>query len=173
MVGVGFAGAMWVARFTPLLPAHLAFVMVTSILVVTDFDEKLIPNRVLFPGTAISAALLAAGAAVEGRLPDLGRGLAVAAGYVGLLFLVAVLARGGFGLGDVKLAALLGLFLGFWGWFVFARGLLLIGLFGGIPALVLIALRRAGRKDEFPYGPAMVFGAWAALAIGDIGGGVF
>lgn len=96
----------------------------------------------------------------------MGRALVAAIGYFAVLLLVAIVTRGGFGMGDVKLAVLLGLFMGFWGWPVLAAGLFYTGLIGGIPALVLIATRRAGRGDELPYGPAMILGSWAALVFG-------
>lgn len=163
---VGFAGAVHVAGTGWLLPAHVVLAALTTVLVVTDLDEKLIPNRVLYPGTALAAALLAIGAVGTDRVADLGRGALAGVGYFALLLVVALASRGGFGMGDVKLAVVLGLFMGFWGWRVLASGLFYTGMIGGIPALVMIATRRAGRGDELPYGPAMVLGCWTALALG-------
>lgn len=163
---VGFAGAAHVAGTGWLLPSHLVLAALTTVLVVTDLDEKLIPNRVLYPGTAVAAGLLAVGAVGTDRLGDLGRGALAGVGYFALLLAVALASRGGFGMGDVKLAVVLGLFMGFWGWRVLASGLFYTGMIGGIPALVMIATRRAGRGDELPYGPAMVLGCWTALALG-------
>lgn len=162
----GLMGAAYVAGPTWLLPAHLLMFGLTTVLVVTDLDEKIIPNRLLYPGTTASAALLSLGAVITGRGEDMGRALVAAIGYFAVLLLVAIVTRGGFGMGDVKLAVLLGLFMGFWGWPVLAAGLFYTGLIGGIPALVLIATRRAGRGDELPYGPAMILGSWAALVFG-------
>jgi leader peptidase (prepilin peptidase) / N-methyltransferase len=166
-----FAAAGHVAGGGMLLVAHLLLAALTTVLVVTDLDAKLIPNRLLYPGTAIAAVLLAVGAVSEDRLGDLGRGAIAGVGYFGLLLAVAIISRGGFGMGDVKLAVVLGLFMGFQGWSVLASGLFYTGMYGGVPALVMIVTRRAGRGDELPYGPAMVFGAWTALVIG--GGGLF
>jgi leader peptidase (prepilin peptidase) / N-methyltransferase len=166
-----FAASGHVAGGGLLLPAHLLLAALTTVLVVTDLDAKLIPNRLLYPGTVMAALLLAVGALSTGRSGDLGRGVAAGVGFFGLLLLVALVTRGGFGMGDVKLAVVLGLFMGFQGWSVLAAGLFYTGLYGGIPALVMIATRRAGRGDELPYGPAMVFGAWTALVAG--GGGPF
>lgn len=161
----GFAGAGLVAGWTWLLPAHLWFVAVTLVLVVTDFDHLLIPNRVLYPGTVAALVLLGAGAAAEGRLGDLRRGTLGAAALFGLYLAVALAARGGFGFGDVKLAALLGLFTGFQGWRPFGLGIFLTGVAGGVPALALLLARKARPRDELPYGPAMVAGTWAALGL--------
>jgi leader peptidase (prepilin peptidase) / N-methyltransferase len=166
-----FAAAGHVAGGGPLLAAHLLLAALTTVLVVTDLDAKLIPNRLLYPGTALAALLLALGAFSADRLPDLGRGVLAGLGYFGLLLVVALASRGGFGMGDVKLAVVLGLFMGFQGWSVLASGLFYTGMYGGIPALIMIVTRRAGRGDELPYGPAMVFGAWTAMVTG--GGGLF
>lgn len=162
----GMAAITAVVGATWLLPAHLVFVALTTVLVVTDLDEKLIPNRLLYPGTAVVGALLGIGAVVEGRLPDLGRGVLAGLGYFGVLLLVAILSRGGFGMGDVKMAVVIGLILGFWGWRVLAQGLFLTGIIGGIPALWMMATGKAGKGDELPYGPAMILGAWIGLVVG-------
>jgi len=79
----------------------------------------------------------------------------------GLFFLlIAIIGRGAMGMGDVKLAAGIGALLGHplvW------AGLLLGILLGGLSALVLLALRRIGRKDYMAYGPYLVLGAWLIL----------
>lgn len=164
---VVLAGTTAVVGIDWTLPAHLVFAAVTVVLVITDVDHKLIPNRILYPGTALAVALLAAGAAAESRVSDLTVGLAAGAGYFLVLLLVAIVARGGFGLGDVKLAMLLGVFTGFAGIRVFLLSVFLTGVYGGIPAIVMLVTRRAGTRDEMPYGPAMILGAWTALAVGD------
>ena len=83
-------------------------------------------------------------------------GLAVAGG---LFLLLAIIQRGAMGLGDVKLAAVLGAVLGFP---LVLTGLLYGILAGGVAALVLLATRRAGRKDAMAYGPYLALGAWIA-----------
>jgi leader peptidase (prepilin peptidase)/N-methyltransferase len=65
----------------------------------------------------------------------------------------------------VKLAFVLGLFAGFWSWRTLAMALFLTAILGGLPALVMILTRRARKTDELPYGPAMVFGTWMAIAL--------
>lgn len=166
MSGAGMALVTAVVGVNWLLPAHVVFIGLTTILTVTDLDEKLIPNRVLYPGTVAVAVLLALGAIAEDRFGDLGRGAAAGVAFFGVLLVVALVSRGGFGMGDVKMAVVIGLVLGFWGWRVLAQGLFLTGIFGGIPALWLMATGKAGKGDELPYGPAMILGAWAALVVG-------
>src|SRR5690606_25443495 len=82
-------------------------------------------------------------------------------------FLMAIAYPGGMGFGDVKLAGVLGLFLAWLGW-----GELLVGAFaafvlGGVFSIILLALRRAGRKSGIPFGPWMLAGAWVGIFLGD------
>lgn len=167
VTGVAFGLTAWLLGPNWLLPAHLWFVAVTLILTITDFDEKLIPNRVLYPGTLVALGLLTAGASAEDRLPGVVRGIAAAAIYFGILLLVALIARGGFGMGDVKLAVLVGLFSGFWSWATFAVSIFFTGMLGGVVAIALLISGRAKRGDSIPYGPVMVAGAWLAVGLGD------
>ena len=153
------------------LPAWVWFAAVGLLLSVIDLRERLIPNRVLVPGIAVTAALLTLAAAVDDDWSALGR--AVAGGAVGFLVLLvmALLAPAGLGMGDVKLAALLGLVLGWLGWSAVLLGLFLGFVFQAVTALVLLAVGRAGRRTELPFGPALVAGALvAALLSGDWAG---
>jgi leader peptidase (prepilin peptidase)/N-methyltransferase len=84
-----------------------------------------------------------------------------------LFFLLALVARGGFGFGDVKLAFFLGLFLAFQSWEALGSGVFLAFMIGGGIALGLLVGRRRGRKDAIPFGPSMVAGAYAALLWGE------
>lgn len=165
----GFFAASWAAADGSwwLVPAYATLAALTVVLGLTDLDHKLIPNRVLYPGTAVAFVLLAVGAAAAGRTGDLPRAAVGAAGYFAVLFAVYLVARGGFGFGDVKLAVLLG------GMTAFAsqRSILLAvfftGVFGGIPAIALLVSRRGGLRTELPYGPPMLLGAWTALVVGE------
>ena len=163
VVGLASAGMAWKVGMQPVLIAYLAMVAVTGILIVTDLDHFRIPNRILYPGTALCFALLAAGFAVEPGQGSLLRAIAGAAIYFGLLLLVFVAAKGeGFGFGDVKLAALLGLFTAFEAYRILAWSLIITAFLGAIPALVLLVMGK-GRKAALPYGPPLILGAWAAI----------
>ena len=154
-------GVMWV------LPAYLWFAALTLVLAVVDIDHKRLPNRILYPGTIVGLVLLTAGAAADGALDAMPRALAGGAAYFALLLLVALAARGGFGMGDVKLAFVLGLYAAFGSWG--ALGVAVFGAFalGGVAAIVLLVLGRAKRKDTIPFGPWLILGAWLAIAVGD------
>jgi leader peptidase (prepilin peptidase)/N-methyltransferase len=72
---------------------------------------------------------------------------------------LALLPGGGLGLGDVKLAAALGLILGFAGWPAVVVGLVAAHLINGSVALFLLLTRRADRLRALPFGPALLAGA--------------
>jgi leader peptidase (prepilin peptidase) / N-methyltransferase len=147
----------------PVLIAFLAMVAVTAILIVTDLDHFRIPNRILYPGTAICFVLLAGGAMFDPGAGSLVRAVAGAAIYFGLLLLVFIAARGeGFGFGDVKLAALLGMFSAFQAYRVLAWSLIITAVLGAIPAVVLLLMGK-GKKASIPYGPPLILGAWSAI----------
>jgi len=77
---------------------------------------------------------------------------------------LALASPGGLGMGDVKLAALLGLYLGWLGWAAVVLGALAGFVVQAVVALALLAARRIGLRGELPFGPAMLAGA--ALVIG-------
>ncbi len=153
------------------LIAYLWFIAVTVTITLTDLDRKLVPNRILLPGSLVGAALLATGAAADGDLGHLGRAIGGAAAYFAFLFVLALTARGGFGMGDVKLGAFLGAFLGFGGWATLVVGVVWAFLLGGAVAIFLLVFRMRGRKDAIPFGPYLVVGAYLALAVGESGAG--
>ena len=153
-------GAVWV------LPAYWWFVAVSLVLILTDLDHHRIPNAILYPGVAVGAVLLGIGSAVDGDIDSFIRGLAGAAAYFGFLLIVALIAKGGLGFGDVKLAVLLGLFTAYQSWGVLAVSVFGAVFIGGVVAIGLLIAGRKGRKDAIPFGPPMVVGSYLALVVG-------
>jgi len=72
---------------------------------------------------------------------------------------------GALGMGDVKLAALLGLYLGWLGWSTVLTGAVAGFVVQAALALVLLAARRVGRRDALPFGPAMLVGAALVMSL--------
>ena len=101
-----FAGASYLVGTAWSLPAYLWFVSVTVVLGFIDAGHRLIPNRILVPGTVVGFLLLAGAATLEGRLGDIPGALAAGIGYFATLLVPALLTRGAIGMGDVKLAFL-------------------------------------------------------------------
>jgi len=154
-------GGSWV------LPAYLWFAGLTLVLLVIDLDVKRIPNRVLYPGTIGALALLGVGAAVDGLGGALPRAGVGGAAYFGGLLAVALVSRGGFGMGDVKLGFVLGVFAAFRSWACLVVAVFGAFVIGGVVAITLVLAGRARRRDLIPFGPALVVGAWVAIAAGD------
>ena len=139
----------------------LGLVLVTTLVAITltDLELRLIPNRILLPAAVTGVAIVAIGD--PGSLPE--RVIAgVAAG--GLLFAAALAYPRGMGLGDVKLAALMGFFLGR----NVAPAIFFALLTGSLVGLGLIASRgRAARKQAIPFGPFLALGGVVGLLVGD------
>ena len=165
--GAVFATIAAVVGPRAVLPGYWWAAAVAIALTLTDLDLRRIPNRILYPGTAVAAVLIVAGSLIDGDGGSALRALGGAAAYFGLLLLIALAARGGFGFGDVKLAFLLGLVLAHVSWAALAVGVFAAFFIGGMAALVLVVARRAGRGDAIPFGPAMVGGAFLAAAMGE------
>ncbi len=162
-----FASVAAIVGPRAVLPAYWWAAAVAIALTLTDLDLRRIPNRILYPGTAVAVVLVVAGSLIDGDGFAAARALGGAAAYFSLLFVIALAARGGFGFGDVKLAFLLGLMLAHLSWAVLAVGVFAGFFLGGAAALVLLVARRAARGDAIPFGPAMVGGAFLAVAVGE------
>lgn len=161
-LGLGFAylATVLVLRHDPAQMA-MGLVLVTALMAVaiTDLEQRIIPNKILLATMVIGVAI----AAVfdPSSLPE--RAIAaVAAG--GLLFLAALAYPRGMGLGDVKLAAVMGFFLGR----NVAPALLAALLAGSVVGLALIAREGASaRKKAIPFGPFLALGALVGLLAGN------
>lgn len=149
------------------LVAFLYLAGVSVALALIDLDVRRLPNSIVLPGYLVGAVLLGTAGALDA---DWGALVGAAAGAVALFvgYLVMAFAYpGGMGLGDVKLAGVLGLFLGYLGWGSLIVGAFSAFLLGGLLALVLVVARRAGRKSGIPFGPWMLAGAWIGILFGN------
>ncbi|MGY1730582.1 prepilin peptidase [Geodermatophilus sp. SYSU D01045] len=147
-------------RFGPAaeLPAYLLLAVSGVLLAAIDQRHSLLPDRVVRPTLAAGTVLLAGAAAVTGEWPALLRAVPAAAAVFGVLLVMALVSPRGMGMGDVKLGAVLGLYLGWLGW-----PHVVLGLFAGfalqaVLALALVTVRRVGLRTELPFGPALLLG---------------
>ena len=157
LVGLRF-GASWE------LPAFLAVSAAGMLLALIDLRHHLLPDRVVLPSLGIGVVLLGAAALGHGSWPALGRGLLAGAALFGVFLVLALISPAGLGMGDVKLAALVGLYLGWLGWNAVVLGAAAGFVVQAVLALVLLLTRRIGLRGELPFGPAMLLGA--AVVIG-------
>lgn len=150
----------------PELPAFLYLGAIGVALALIDLDVKRLPNAIVLPSYVVAAVLLGAAAVLGDDWGSyLRAGLGMAALF-GFYFLLALVYPAGMGWGDVKLAGVLGAYLGWLGWAEVVTGAFLGFLFGGVVGMGLMASRRAGRKSQIPFGPFMLVGALVAILWG-------
>jgi leader peptidase (prepilin peptidase)/N-methyltransferase len=145
------------------LPPYLLFAWLTTGLTWIDLDVHRLPVGLVVPTAWWLAALLVVATVATGEPRWQGAliGLLVMGGVYVLL---ALLPGGGVGGGDVRLAPVIGAVLGWLGVAHLVIGMAAGFLIGGVGAVVLLVLGRAGRKTHIAYGPAMCLGAWVAIA---------
>ncbi len=139
----------------------LGLVLIAALtqITVTDLESRRIQNHVTFPA-AVLALLIGLIMHPSGLGGQVVAGVATGA----VLFLVAIFSRGGIGMGDVKLGALLGLFLGRYVVLALVVGLLASALLSiGVLSAKGVA---AGRKTTIPLGPFLALGGVVALLLG-------
>lgn len=158
--GVMFVGvALWFSD--PWQAALLApFLGVLVAISVIDIRHKKIPNRLVYPSVVLAAAFIVVADLAGGGLDARSALVGFLAYGLGLL-VIAVIAPRGMGMGDVKLAALIGLMLGSVGLESVAVAAGAAVLFGGVGAIVAL-LGGASRKTGLPFGPFMAAGAAVA-----------
>jgi leader peptidase (prepilin peptidase) / N-methyltransferase len=138
----------------------LALVLLLVPVTLIDLDHRIIPNRLMLIGAVVAPALVLL------TEPDAIAEHLIAAAAAGGFFLVTVLAYPrGMGMGDVKLAAVLGLFLGR----SVAPALFVALISGTLIGAIVIARKgaREGRKTAVPFGPFLALGGVVALFAGD------
>jgi leader peptidase (prepilin peptidase)/N-methyltransferase len=177
-VGVFFAVVAF--RFAPVLPftglelaaeivvlvAFLYFAAISLALAVIDLEKGRLPNAIVLPAYPVVAVLLTVAAALTGAWPALLTALLGGVILGGLYLVLAVARPGGMGLGDVKLAGVIGILLGWLGWDVLAVGAIAAFLIGGIIGVAMLVGGR-GRKASLAFGPWMLMGAWIGILAGE------
>jgi leader peptidase (prepilin peptidase) / N-methyltransferase len=137
----------------------LVFVTMLAAVTLTDLERRVIPNKILLVGAILCLAI--AVPTDPGGVPE--RAIAAAAAG-GLLFAVVFAYPRGMGMGDVKLTATMGLFLGR----AVAPALLIALLSGSIVGLALIARHgQRARKMAIPFGPFLAFGGLVGMLAGN------
>jgi leader peptidase (prepilin peptidase)/N-methyltransferase len=147
------------------LPAYLYLAAIAVALAIIDLDVKRLPDLIVKPSYVVALVLLAPAVIAEHSWAAAARG-AAAAVLLFVFFAALWLLPRGMGWGDVKLAGLLGLYLGWLGWSTTVVGAFSGFLIGGVIGVLLMLMRRAGRRSRIPYGPAMLAGAFVAVFAG-------
>jgi leader peptidase (prepilin peptidase)/N-methyltransferase len=126
---------------------------------IIDFRTHRLPNKIVVPSYGVGALLFGCAAVASSDGLRFGQSLLGLLGMFGVYLLMALPPRQAIGMGDVKLAGLLGLHLGWLGWSSLVVGFLGAFVIGGIISVVLMALGRVGRTSRIPFGPWMIAGA--------------
>lgn len=159
-------GGAWHAYPLWMLPDLLFFAWLSIVVAFIDFDFHKILNVIIYPSIIVTLLLLVLASWGTGLWPALGR--AAIAGVVLALFylLLGFLWPGGMGMGDVKLAVLIGLNLGWLGWQQLIVGGFAAFIIGGAISGILLATKRVTIHGGIPFGPSMVIGAWVGILFG-------
>ena len=160
--------ALFGARFgaDPALPAFCVLGAALVALVRIDLKEFRLPREITYTAFVIGGIGLLVAALVDGR-PERIRNALIGAGIaLAIMWLIYLASRGGMGDGDVRLAPLLGLYLGY-----LDPGIVPIGLFlgfsiGAVVGVVVMAVGQAGRKTALPFGPFLAAGTVLAVFVG-------
>lgn len=149
------------------LLAFLPFLWVLVALSLIDLEHKLLPNAIVYPAILVGIPLLALVAALGPGLDAWVRGLLGMAAGAGGFLVIALISPAGMGMGDVKLAGLIGLFLGYLGWGRLALAFFAAFAAGSVVGIALMIAGRAGRKTAIPFGPFLAFGALLSALVGE------
>ncbi|RJX19938.1 MAG: prepilin peptidase [Desulforudis sp.] len=157
----GFLFVLVFLRFTITWETLAGWVFLSILVAVTviDIHHRIIPDKIVIAGLVLGLPLVAL-QSWESLM------WGVVAFFAAGLFMLAimVISRGGMGMGDIKLAALMGLYLGLMN---VAVALFLAFLVGGVVGIALLVTRIKGRKDAVPFGPYLALGGFAALLWGN------
>jgi len=162
--GVLFALACVSFSSSPRLVTALIFLAGLVAITWIDLDHQIIPDVLSLPGIALGLLLSLAPDGIGWK--DALAGTVVGGGLFVLIIVGSALVIGqpGMGVGDVKLGAMIGAFLG---WKLVLLTILLSVLIGGPLAAALLATGRKGRKDPVPFGPFLALGGMISLFWGD------
>ena len=163
ITGLLFVLVVWMTPAGPLLASRLLLVCILIALFGIDLEHQILPNSITLPG--IVAGVLLSLIAPPGWKDSLlgvllGGGIlyAIAAGYY------LWRREEGLGMGDVKMLAMIGAFLG---WKAVLVTLVLSSFSGALIGMALIAAQRGGMKLALPFGTFLALGALAAMLVGE------
>ena len=155
-LGVRF-GADWA------LPAYLVLAASLLSISVIDLRLQIVPNRIVYPTLAVAIPLLLGAALLHHDNGAIGTAAIGSIGAWVFLLVVHLIQPGGMGFGDVRLAAILGMYLGFLGVRLVLWGMLAGFLLGAVIGLGLIVFGGRGRKEAVPFAPFLAAGTLLAI----------
>lgn len=165
-LAAAFAGLMvWSFGIDWVLASTVPLAVLLAVITVIDLRELRIPNKLTRPGTVLAMPLVALSLLSDWSDLSLTRALLAGIALGAIYFVIFFIYPPGMGLGDVKLAPILGAQLGMFGWIPVVRAVLLAHLIAGPVALLLMIFGRAHKGTGFPFGPFLVVGTLIALVL--------
>lgn len=151
----------------PILFLLLVMSSISITLVMIDFDTMTLPEVIVLPSWLIVGVSLTAIAYTNHSWHPL-KSAGIAALYWGVFYFGLWFLYGGkgVGFGDVQLAPVLGALVGWFSLPASYIGLFSVFVIGGIPAVILLALKKVDRKTQIPYGPILIIGTWVGILWG-------
>jgi len=168
LLAVVAAGVAAATGAHPVAAAHVAAALGLVTLSVIDLDLFLLPKRIVWPTIGAIAVLLVIAAVVDGDGIALKRAALCGLGGFGALLVLHIISPNGMGFGDVRLAGLIGLDLGWLGVEQVVVGIFAGFVFGAVVGVALLALRRKKSRDPVPFGPFLALGTLFILFGGDV-----
>jgi leader peptidase (prepilin peptidase) / N-methyltransferase len=145
------------------LPAHLVVAAMGATVILVDARLHKIATRLVYPVAGVVAALLGLAVLADGSsgfvLWDLGRALICGFAAFAFIWILGLISPAGMGDGDARLVLSLGMLLGWHSFRIGYFGLLAGFLLGSVFGVMLMVIKRAGRKTQIAFGPYLVAGA--------------
>ena len=151
------------------LPAGLVFASYGIVLSLVDIQCHRLPDVIVLPAYPVMSALLVLASWGTGDWYAVVRSLLAGISMFGLFAFLALVNPTGIGGGDVKLAGVIGLFTGWFGWSSVLVAVFASFVVGSVIGLWMVVVLHAGRRAMLPFGPAMVAGSWAGVLWSVIG----
>jgi len=145
------------------LPAYLLFFASLIAISFIDLEHYIVPNRIVYPTLFASIPLLAAAALAEGEPERIWHAAVGSLAAWFALLVVHFIQPRGMGFGDVRLAAVLGMYLGWIDVQLVLLGMLLGFLLGAVIGIGLVVTKIRGRKEAVPFAPFLAAGATIAI----------
>ena len=161
-----FALVAWRLPYLWALPSYLVVVAGLVALSAIDLDHRRLPTPVIVVTAAVGAPLLVLASGMTGRWDALLLAAISAAACFVVFFLVFFAVPRGMGFGDVRLAALIGGWLGWLGASVVPVGILAGFVLAGVPAIALLVVGKVTRKTRIAFGPFLAAGAVVGFCFG-------